>query len=112
LREPVYGILGNHDTIRMVPALEGLGIRMLINESDTLSRCDDRIHLAGIDDAHFFRAENIDKASELIPDKEFSILLSHTPEIYRQAAAADRPARSQGIPMAAKSALPGSILIA
>jgi predicted MPP superfamily phosphohydrolase len=61
LREPVYGILGNHDTIRMVPALEGLGIRMLINESDTLSRCDDRIHLDVIDDSHFFRAEQIYK---------------------------------------------------
>ena len=29
---PIYGVLGNHDTIRMVPALEEMGIRMLLNE--------------------------------------------------------------------------------
>ena len=33
LRGPVYGVLGNHDTIRMLPALEEMGIRMLLNES-------------------------------------------------------------------------------
>src|SRR5262245_49554580 len=32
LRSPIYGVLGNHDTIRMVPALEDLGITMLLNE--------------------------------------------------------------------------------
>jgi uncharacterized protein len=32
LRDPVYGVLGNHDTIRMVPGLEAMGIRMLLNE--------------------------------------------------------------------------------
>ncbi len=37
---PVYGVLGNHDTIRMVPALEAMGIRMLLNETEPLcSRC-------------------------------------------------------------------------
>ena len=28
LKGPVYGVLGNHDTIPMVPDLEGMGIRM------------------------------------------------------------------------------------
>jgi len=88
LRDQVYGVLGNHDTICMLPDLERLGIRMLVNECDTLDRGTQRIYLAGIDDAHFFRAENIEKAAASIPDREFSILLSHSPEIYRQAAAA------------------------
>ena len=30
LKEPVYGVLGNHDTIRMIPGLEEMGIRMLV----------------------------------------------------------------------------------
>jgi predicted MPP superfamily phosphohydrolase len=86
LRGPVYGVLGNHDTIRMVPGLEAMGITMLLNERAILTRGDERIHLAGIDDAHFFRVDNIEKAAAEIPHDEFSILISHTPEIYRQAA--------------------------
>jgi len=35
---PIFGVLGNHDSIRMVPELEEMGIRMLLNESETLER--------------------------------------------------------------------------
>src|SRR5205807_193593 len=52
-------------------------------------RGDQQIYLAGIDDAHQFRVDSIEKAALQIPYGEFSILLSHTPEIYRQAAHAD-----------------------
>ena len=88
-KAPAYCVLGNHDTIRMVPGLEQLGIRVLINESEMIERRGKRLHLVGVDDAHFFRADNIEKAALEIPNDEFSILLSHTPEIYRQAAHAD-----------------------
>jgi predicted MPP superfamily phosphohydrolase len=86
IRSPVYGVLGNHDTIQMVPTLERMGIRMLMNEADVIARGEQRLHIAGVDDAHFYRADNIEKAAAHIPHDEFSILLSHTPEIYRQAA--------------------------
>ena len=86
IKGPVYGVLGNHDTIRMVPRLEAMGIRMLLNECEAISRDGQHIYLAGIDDAHFFRADNFDKAASGIPNDAFAILLSHTPEIYRQAA--------------------------
>lgn len=89
LKPPVYGVLGNHDTVRMVPRLEEMGIRMLLNESEAIVRGDERNFLAGIDDAHYYRVDNIEKGASLIPRNEFSILLSHTPEIYRQAAHAD-----------------------
>ncbi|MBT2969358.1 MAG: metallophosphoesterase [gamma proteobacterium symbiont of Ctena orbiculata] len=86
LKKPVYAVLGNHDTIRMVPELEAMDIQVLLNESLTLSRGDDVVHLAGVDDAHYYKVDNIEKAAEGIPLDEVSILLSHTPEIYRQAA--------------------------
>jgi predicted MPP superfamily phosphohydrolase len=86
VRGPVYGVLGNHDTIQMVPGLEDLGVRMLLNEAVQVRRENARIHLAGIDDAHFFRVDNIEKAAAGIPAGETAVLLSHTPEIYRQAA--------------------------
>jgi uncharacterized protein len=83
---PAYGVLGNHDSVRMVPPIEDLGIRMLVNECETLSRAGQRLYLAGIDDAHLYRVDNLEKAAAAIPDDAFSILLSHTPEVYRQAA--------------------------
>ena len=88
LNGPVFGVLGNHDTIRMVPGLERMGIRMLLNESTSIERGDQRIYLAGIDDAHYYRADDIEKAASQIPRDEFSILLSHTPEIFYRAALA------------------------
>jgi predicted MPP superfamily phosphohydrolase len=111
LREPIYGVLGNHDTIRMLPDLEAMGIRMLLNECAAIVRGDQRIYLAGIDDAHYFRLDNIEKAASQIPDGEFSVLLSHTPEIYRQAAHADFDLMLSGHTHGGQICLPGSIPI-
>jgi uncharacterized protein len=111
LRGPVYGVLGNHDTIRMVPGLESMGIRMLLNETEQLVREGEHIHLAGIDDAHFFRVDNIGKVGSEISDGTFSILLSHTPEIYRQAAHAGFDLLLSGHTHGGQICLPGSIPI-
>ena len=85
LKGPIYGVLGNHDSIRMVPELEDMGIQMLLNENDVIERDNQRIYLAGIDDAHFYRVDNIEKSAAGMRQDDFAILLSHTPEIYRQA---------------------------
>jgi uncharacterized protein len=111
LKQPIYGVLGNHDTIQMVPAMEAMGIRMLLNECEAIVRGDYRIFLAGIDDAHFFRADNIEKAALQIPSDEFSILLSHTPEVYRQAAHAHFNLMLSGHTHGGQLCLPGSIPI-
>jgi uncharacterized protein len=111
LKGPVYGVLGNHDTIRLVPGLEDMGIRMLLNECVTIARGEQVIYLAGIDDAHFFRVDNIEKAAATIPRGAFSILLSHTPEIYRQAAHAEFDLLLSGHTHGGQICLPGSIPI-
>jgi predicted MPP superfamily phosphohydrolase len=108
---PIYGVLGNHDTIRMIPALEEMGIRMLLNEADTLRRGEERIHLVGIDDAHYYRVDNIEKAVSQVPAGEFLILLSHTPEIYRQAAHAGFRLLLSGHTHGGQICLPGAIPI-
>jgi predicted MPP superfamily phosphohydrolase len=111
LKEPVYGVLGNHDTIRMIPGLEEMGIRMLLNECENILRGDQLIYLAGIDDAHYYRVDNIEKAASEIPESGFSILLSHTPEIYRQAAHAGFDLLLSGHTHGGQICLPGSIPI-
>lgn len=109
LREPVYAVLGNHDSIRMVPGMEDLGIRVLLNESVRLERQDATIHLAGIDDAHYYRVDNLHKAAHDIPHQEVSILLSHTPESYRNAAHADFKLMLCGHTHGGQICLPGGI---
>ena len=109
LRGALYGVLGNHDTILMLPELEAMGIAMLLNEAITIERGGDRIHLAGVDDAHFYRVDNIEKAASGIPAHEFSVLLSHTPEIYRQAGHADFDLCLAGHTHGGQICLPGGI---
>lgn len=111
LKGPVYGVLGNHDTIRMVPELEDMGIRVLLNEADAIERDGARLHLAGIDDAHFYRVDNIEKSAAPLPRGEFAILLSHTPEVYRQAAHAGFDLLLAGHTHGGQICLPGSIPI-
>jgi predicted MPP superfamily phosphohydrolase len=111
LKGPVYGVLGNHDTILMVPGLEQMGIKMLLNEAEAIERGGSRIHVAGIDDAHFYRMDNIEKAAQGFPRDEFSILVSHTPEIYMQAAHADFNLLLAGHTHGGQICLPGGVPI-
>lgn len=89
LHGEVYGILGNHDSIRMLPALEDMQIRMLVNETLPITRAGATLYLTGIDDPHYYRADNLEKALHGIPSHATSILLAHSPEIYRHAAFAE-----------------------
>jgi uncharacterized protein len=111
LKGPLYGVLGNHDSIQMAPSLEAMGIRMLFNECETISRGDSHIYLAGVDDAHFYRADDIGRAAKRIPQGAFSILLSHTPEVYDHAAGAGFDLMLSGHTHGGQLCLPGGIPI-
>ncbi|MGD9613996.1 MAG: metallophosphoesterase [Alphaproteobacteria bacterium] len=111
LPEPVYAVLGNHDSILMVPGLEAIGIRVLLNECDPIVRGNRAVHLAGIDDAHLYRLHDIKKAASGIPAAAFSILLSHTPEVYREAASAGFDLMLSGHTHGGQICLPGAIPI-
>jgi predicted MPP superfamily phosphohydrolase len=111
LRGPIFGVLGNHDTVRMVPGLEGMGVQMLLNEAVKIERRGGSIYLAGVDDAHFYRVDNLEKAAHDIPPEAYSILLSHTPEIYRQAAHAGFALMLCGHTHGGQICLPGQVPI-
>jgi predicted MPP superfamily phosphohydrolase len=111
LRGDIYAVLGNHDSIAMVPELEAIGIRMLLNECVAIDRGEASIYLAGVDDAHFYRADNVGKAAAEIPEGYVSVLLSHTPEIYRQAAHAGFALMLSGHTHGGQICLPGGIPI-
>lgn len=109
LQGDVYGVLGNHDTICMVPGLESMGVNMLLNEQVALKCGDDAIYLAGIDDPHYYRADNLEKAADPIPNDAVSILLAHSPEIYRNASHANFNVLLCGHTHAGQICLPGGI---
>lgn len=105
----VYAILGNHDSIRMVPYMEKMRIHMLINESVTLDRNGQSIYLSGIDDPHYYRSDNMERACDSVPRESTSILLSHSPEIYKQAASARFDLMLCGHTHGGQICLPGGI---
>ena len=87
LRGDVYGVLGNHDFIETVLPIEAMGVRMLLNEAVPLQRQGQVVYLAGIDDAHYYETDNIQKTAQHLDHNAKAILLSHTPEAYKKAAA-------------------------
>ena len=84
---PVYGVLGNHDTIRMVPGLEDMGIRMLLNECRGSWRAAINASTWPASTTLITTGWTISKKrADSCPRRSSRSLLSHTPEIYRQAA--------------------------
>lgn len=83
----VYAILGNHDISPIAHELDGMGYRMLVNESIEIRRGNDSIWVGGTDDPFDYRCADLPATLEDIPRGAFKILMVHTPELYRQAAA-------------------------
>jgi predicted MPP superfamily phosphohydrolase len=84
--QSVLGILGNHDESEIAIELENLGVRMLINETAEISRGDESLYVAGVDDPHFYGCDDLEGALEDVPEDGFKVLLAHTPEIFEKAA--------------------------
>ncbi len=84
--EPL-GVMGNHDFLGMIPPLEEAGLSMLLNENRRVARNGDSIWICGIDDPHLFKTHDLARARREVPAHGCAILLSHSPETYREAAA-------------------------
>jgi predicted MPP superfamily phosphohydrolase len=82
---PVLGVLGNHDSARMLPGLEAMGIRMLMNENHVIELGSSRIWIAGVDDPHYYRLDDSGKALAGVPDDEVVVLLSHSTDVLDRA---------------------------
>jgi predicted MPP superfamily phosphohydrolase len=82
--EGIFGVLGNHDCLEVAPDLEDAGIYMLINEGYPLERNGEKLWIAGVDDPHYYRCNDLKKACKDIPEDNFILLLAHSPEIIRE----------------------------
>ncbi len=82
----IYAVLGNHDCLEIVEPLQREGITFLVNESCVIERGGEKVWLVGVDDAHYFKCHDLDRAFCQVPAGGFSIFVSHSNEIYREAA--------------------------
>lgn len=81
----IHAVLGNHDTADMAEAIEGLGIRVLVNETHTIEKDGAHIHLTGTDDVHYFYTDDARAALAGAP-QGFKIAVVHSPELAHAAA--------------------------
>lgn len=88
-RDGVFAILGNHDVSPIAHELDAMGYRMLINEAVEISRGSESIWVAGLDDPFDYRCDDLPGAFAEVPHDAFKLLMVHTPELYRDAAAAN-----------------------
>jgi predicted MPP superfamily phosphohydrolase len=71
----------------MVPELEHIVITMLINENIRIGNGNGTILVAGLDDIHLYGTGDIEKALMGKRNNEFTLLMAHIPELYREASA-------------------------
>jgi predicted MPP superfamily phosphohydrolase len=84
-RHGTYAVLGNHDSADMVEPFEALGIKVLINETQTILRNGAGLHLTGTDDIHYYYTPAALEALAGAPEG-FRIALIHSPEFVDAAA--------------------------
>lgn len=106
-----FAVLGNHDFLEKVAPLEEAGLPFLLNEARPLERDGRRLWICGIDDPHFFRTHDLTKARSGIPSGESSVLLSHSPETYREAAGFGYDLHLSGHTHGGQMCLPGGFPI-
>jgi len=82
----MFGVLGNHDCLEMLPELEDAGVVMLVNDSWALKKNGETLWLMGVDDPHYYRLHDAGKAAELVPEGGFAVFLAHSPEAFLDAA--------------------------
>jgi predicted MPP superfamily phosphohydrolase len=85
----IYATLGNHDPCAIAPALERIGMRILVNDSVTLTGKSNSLQVLGIDDTYDYRCADLPTALDGVPADRFKILLAHTPDSYAEAADAN-----------------------
>jgi len=110
-KSPVLGILGNHDFYKIAQLLDSLGVRILLNENFCLERNGQKLWFAGVDDCHYFHAEDLDEAAKGIPAGDCKVLLSHSPEMYKRGAEAGFDMCLSGHTHGGQICLPGGVSI-
>lgn len=109
-KDGICAILGNHDTIQMVPMFEELGARVLANQTLSLTRNQSMLHITGLDDAYYYFTDDAATALTRAPEG-FRIALVHSPALVHQASEADIDFYMTGHTHGGQVCLPGGFPI-
>jgi predicted MPP superfamily phosphohydrolase len=107
----VFAVLGNHDRYSIGRLLQECGAEVLMNESMRLEKGGDKMYLTGLDDSHYYGADDIGLADEGIEAGAFKIMVCHSPEGYEQAAKAGYSLYLTGHTHGGQICLPGGIVV-
>jgi predicted MPP superfamily phosphohydrolase len=110
VRDRRLAVLGNHDPVEMIEALEGLGVETLVNRTTTLSRGGAVLHVTGLDDVHNFYSP----AARVALDQQVDgcrIALVHSAEVADHAAEAGCALYLCGHTHAGQVCLPGGRMV-
>jgi hypothetical protein len=110
-RGRVFGILGNHDMYRMGEMLADCGVEMLVNDNVRIERNGESMYLVGLDDCHYYGADDIASAEGGICEGAFKVMISHSPETYDQAARAGYSLYLAGHTHGGQVCLPGGVAV-
>ena len=105
-KDGIYATLGNHDTHHVVEPLENMDVQMLINESVHIYRGNNNLLITGTDDPHAYYTQQALHALQG-EEGDFKLALIHSPEMYREAAAAGYDLYLSGHTHAGQICLPG-----
>ena len=85
-RSRVFGVLGNHDLYSVGEALESCGVEMLVNENACIEKGGEKLFICGVDDSHYYKADDFALADKGVGEDEFKIIVGHSPCRYKEAA--------------------------
>lgn len=84
-KKPIYFVKGNHEfrnvkLSEFINKLKAMGVMVLENQCEILNIHDEKILLYGVEDARS-KKDNLKKALSIQSDTNFSILMSHSPQV-------------------------------
>lgn len=83
----IYAVLGNHDPPVFLEGLQDLDLTVLANQSVRIERSGDALHIAGTEDCHLYKRDDLEAALSDVPPDGFTLVLSHALDLVHDAAA-------------------------
>jgi len=111
-QKPTFGILGNHDILFAAELAEKRGVRMLLNESDSIKIDGSLLTIAGVDDPRLYCNDSCERALSMRDPGAPTVMLAHSPQVYEEASQLEIDLMLSGHTHGGQVTLPGGLVFA